>query len=98
MMERIRSESLGCGALLIFLGGLGLLSTFIDMGSYRALWVLLFFELADEFSSVTMFSIVTIGVGILIILFILLDEEIRQGKAEKELEKSAQQNRSRDTW
>jgi|GEM_PF-2466979 hypothetical protein len=96
-MDRIRSGFFGCGTFLVVLGGVGLLSTFVDMGSSnRAVWAI-FYGLADTFGSVTMFSVLTIGVGIILFLLIFLDKEIREGMAEEERKKNAQQNKSRYT-
>ncbi|MEW6401183.1 MAG: hypothetical protein AB1649_05250 [Chloroflexota bacterium] len=82
-MKQLESSGIGCAMILITLGALGLLSTVVDLGSSnRAIWVL-FEGLAGMFGSMTMFSILAIGVGLLIILFIFLAKEISSGKEEK---------------
>ncbi len=81
-MKQIQSSCLGCAAVLIVLGILGLLSTVINLGSSNRAIIQLFFQLANSFGSVPKFSIVTIGAGILIILAIFLINELQQNKEE----------------
>ena len=77
-MKQIQSSGLGCGFLLITVGALGLLSTVINLGSSNRAIFQIFFDLAENFGSVTTFSLLTIGVGVLLILvFMLLGELTR---------------------
>jgi hypothetical protein len=80
-MKQIQSSCFGCSLVLITLGILGLLSTVVNLSSSNRAIFQLFFGLANSFGSVTKFSIITIGVGVLIILAVFLINEF-QNKAE----------------
>ncbi len=78
-MKQIQSSGFGCGFLLITLGGLGLLSTVVKLGSSNRAIFQIFFELAKNFGSVTTFSLIVIGVGVVVILMIMLIGELTKG-------------------
>ncbi len=78
-MKQIQSSGLGCGFLLITVGALGLLSTVINLGSSNRAIFQIFFDLAENFGSVTTFSLLTIGVGVLLILVFMLLGELTRG-------------------
>lgn len=77
-MKQLQSNCLGCSILLIVLGVMGLISTFFDLGSSNRAVIQLFFLLANVFGSVPKFSLITIGVGVLMILVIFLFNEMRK--------------------
>ena len=87
MLKQIQSSCLGCGVLMIIMGILGLLSTVMNVGSSNRTSWQLFFGLAKSFGSVPIFSIVTIVLGILLILFIYLLNEYRKTEAEEKAKK-----------
>ena len=77
-MQYVKRYTLGCGALLIVMGILGLVSLVVDLGSSnRAVWVL-FFDMAKSSGSVPVFSIIVIALGGLIMGAVFLIEEIRK--------------------
>jgi hypothetical protein len=61
---------------LITLGGLGLLSTVVNLGSSNRAIFQIFFDLAKNFGSVTTFSYIVIGAGVMVILVALLIGEL----------------------
>lgn len=81
-MKYIQSSCLGCGVLMIFMGIVGLLSMVMNVGSSNRTSWQLFFGLARSFGSVPKFSIITIALGILLILFIYLLNEYRNSNPE----------------
>jgi hypothetical protein len=81
-MKQIQSSCLGCAGVLIVLGILGLLSAVVNLGSSNRAIIQMFFLMANSFGSVTKFSIITIGAGVLIILAVFLINELQQSKAE----------------
>ena len=78
-MERIRSGCLGCGSLLMTLGIIGLISTFANLGESRRAILVIFYDLANRFGSVSVFSIITILAGLLLIILVFLEKELRSG-------------------
>ena len=87
MLKQIQSSCLGCGVLMIIMGIVGLFSTVMNVGSSNRTSWQLFFGLAKSFGSVPIFSIVTIVLGILLILFIYLLNEYRKTEAEEKAKK-----------
>jgi hypothetical protein len=81
-MKQIQSSGFGCGFLLITVGVLGLLSTVVNLGSSNRAIFQIFFELAKNFGSVTTFSLLTIGVGVIVILVIMLIGELTRGETD----------------
>ncbi len=75
-MKQIQSSGLGCGFVLVTVGVLGWLSTIVDMGTSDRAIFQIFFELARSFGSVSTFSFVVIGVGVVVILVALLIGEL----------------------
>lgn len=75
-MKQIQSSGLGCGFLLITVGVLGWLSTVIDLGTSNRAVFQIFFELARNFGSVSTFSFIVIGVGVVVILVVMLIGEL----------------------
>lgn len=75
-MKQIQSSGLGCGFVLVTVGVLGWLSTIVDMGTSDRAIFQIFFELARNFGSVSTFSFVVIGVGVVVILVALLIGEL----------------------
>lgn len=75
-MKQIQSSGLGCGFVLVTVGVLGWLSTIVDMGTSNRAIFQIFFELARNFGSVSTFSFVVIGVGVVVILVALLIGEL----------------------
>ncbi len=75
-MKQIQSSGLGCGFLLITVGVLGWLSTVIDLGTSNRAVFQIFFELAKNFGSVSTFSFIVIGVGVVVILVVMLIGEL----------------------
>lgn len=81
-MKQIQSSGIGCGFLLITVGVLGLLSTVMDLGTSNRAVFQIFFELAQNFGSVTAFSFITVGVGVLTLLLVMLIGELAKGDAD----------------
>lgn len=77
-MKQIQSSGLGCGFLLITVGVLGWLSTVIDLGTSNRAVFQIFFELARNFGSVSTFSFIVIGAGVVVILVVMLIGELTQ--------------------
>lgn len=75
-MKQIQSSGMGCGFILVTVGVLGWLSTIVDMGTSDRAIFQIFFELARNFGSVSTFSFVVIGVGVVVILVALLIGEL----------------------
>ena len=75
-MRQIQSSGFGCGFLLITVGVLGWLSTVVDMGTSNRAIFQIFFELAENFGSVSTFSFIVIGVGVMVILVAMLIGEL----------------------
>ena len=78
-MKQIQSSGFGCGFLLITLGVLGLLSTVVNLGTSNRAIFQIFFELAKNFGSVTTFSLIVIGAGVVVILVVMLIGELTRG-------------------
>lgn len=79
-MRQIQSSGFGCGFLLITLGVLGWLSTVVDLGTSNRAVFQIFFEMARNFRSVTTFSFIVAGAGVMVILVALLIGELtKQG-------------------
>jgi len=76
MMKQIQSSGFGCGFLLITVGVLGWLTTVLDMGTSNRAIFQIFFELAENFGSVSTFSLIVIGVGVMVILVAMLIGEL----------------------
>ena len=83
-MKQVQSSCLGCSLVLITLGVLGLLSTVVNLGNSNRAILVMFFTLANSFGSVTKFSIITIGAGLLFIMVIALINEMSKGKVEED--------------
>lgn len=81
-MKQIQSS--GNGFLLITVGVLGLLATVVNLGSSNRAIFQIFFELAENFSSVTTFSLITIGAGVLVSLAVMLISELTRGNTHTE--------------
>ena len=75
-MKQIQSSGFGCGFLLITVGVLGWLSTVVDMGTSNRAIFQIFFELAENFGSVSTFSLIVIGIGVMVILVAMLIGEL----------------------
>ena len=75
-MKQIQSSGFGCGFLLITVGVLGWLTTILDMGTSNRAIFQIFFELAENFGSVSTFSLIVIGVGVMVILVAMLIGEL----------------------
>jgi hypothetical protein len=75
-MKQIQSSGLGCGFLLVTVGVLGWLTTVVDLGTSNRAVFQIFFELARNFGSVSTFSFIVIGVGVVVILVALLIGEL----------------------
>lgn len=75
-MKQIQSSGFGCGFLLITVGVLGWLTTVLDMGTSNRAIFQIFFELAENFGSVSTFSLIVIGVGVMVILVAMLIGEL----------------------
>ena len=75
-MKQIQSSGFGCGFLLITVGVLGWLTTILDMGTSNRAIFQIFFELAEYFGSVSTFSLIVIGVGVMVILVAMLIGEL----------------------
>lgn len=76
MMKQIQSSGFGCGFLLITVGVLGWLTTVLDMGTSNRAIFQIFFELAENFGSVSTFSLIVIGIGVMVILVAMLIGEL----------------------
>ena len=75
-MKQIQSSGFGCGFLLITVGVLGWLTTVLDMGTSNRAIFQIFFELAENFGSVSTFSLIVIGIGVMVILVAMLIGEL----------------------
>lgn len=75
-MRQIQSSGLGCGFLLITVGVLGWLSTVVNLGTSNRAVFQIFFELARNFGSVSAFSFIVIGAGVMVILVVMLIGEL----------------------
>ena len=76
---KLQASLFGCGGLLITLGGLGLVSLFVDLGeSNRAVWVI-FIDMAKRSGSVPLFSILLILFGVLFGALPFLADAWRKG-------------------
>ena len=60
-MKQIQSSGFGCGFLLITVGVLGWLTTVLDMGTSNRAIFQIFFELAENFGSVSTFSLIVLA-------------------------------------
>jgi len=80
IVEQARQGCLGCGALLITLGVIGFISTVVDLGESRRSVFVIFDMLAERVGSVPITSFIVILIGILLILFVFFDKELRSRK------------------
>ena len=77
------------------MGVLGLLSTVINLGTSNRAIFQIFFELAKNFGSVTTFSLIVIGVGVVVILVVMLIGEVIRNQREREEQKRRETD---DRW